>query len=446
MNRRNFLTGAGAFALSGGAASGQQLQLDAGSRIGLELVKTPDGSRQLRLLMNCSGDCRLAGEFISAVVPMPAATRIRWVPQWVTPQRYQKWPKNPIYGPQQSGEWDNWTNGVGIVRSADGTKYHMYYADQKNGIGFATASIAEPTVWREHPASPVIRPKPEPHWEGGRLNQPRMAKVTDTHWRMYYTGWGQDLWRMGLAESFDGGITWRRYSDDPLIPLGAPGSRDSAAVCVPMVLRHGGKWHMWYTGSRKREEGIHTFYATSPDGLRWDKYEGNPVLPTIPNSTWETSVVSRPYVRVEHGIFKMWYSMRGKTYRIGYDESGDGIHWERSPQNPILQVSPSGWDSDMVEYPEIDVVDGVYRMWYCGNGFGTVGYSEGVPETSLEVQTRSGPSPEPGGGWSEWSANYSAPDGQSCLSPANRYIQARVLFRTSKPNLSPSLRSLEIVG
>ena len=438
MRRRHFLTGA--FAMGGGAVSAQQLKFDAGSRTGLEMVACPDGSRQLRLAN------RLTGEFLSAVVSMPEAARIRWTAQWLTPQRYKKSPKNPIYGPSQSGAWDNWTNGVGIVRSADRKRYHMYYADQKNGIGFATASVEEPTVWREHPASPVIRPKGEPHWEGNRLNQPRMAKVTDTHWRMYYTGWGQDLWRLGLAESFDGGVTWRRYSDDPILPLGGPGSPDSAAVCVPMVLRHGGQWHMWYTGSANRQQGIHIFHATSPDGLRWEKYAGNPVLRTIQDSTWETSVISRPCVRIENGIFKMWYSMRGKAYRIGYAESADGIHWERSPVNPVLDVSSGGWDSDMVEYPEMDVVDGVYRMWYCGNGFGTVGYAEGIPETSLEVQTRTGPTRDPGGEWSDWSVKYSIPEGEPSKSPVNRYIQVRVVYRSSNPSLSPSLRSLEIAG
>lgn len=439
MQRRTFL--AAGFAASMGAAPQRQMRLDAGTHHGVALVDCADGSKQLRLSSN-----GVQGQYLSEVLPASGAVQIRWTPQWVTPQRYRKSPKNPVFGPEQSGEWDNWTNGVGILRSADGQRYQMYYADQKNGIGFATASIAEPTVWREHPSSPVIRPKGEPHWEGNRLNQPRMAKVTATHWRMYYSGWGQDLWRMGLAESFDGGVTWKRYSDDPILPLGAPGSADSGAACVPMVLFHEGKWHMWYTGSAERAKGIHIFYATSADGLRWEKYSGNPVLPALKGVPLETSVISRPCVRAENGIFKMWYSMRGTAYRIGYAESADGIRWERSPVNPILDVSPAGWDSNMVEYPEIDVVDGVYRMWYCGNGFGTVGYSEGVPETALEIRTRSGPTPDPGSGWSQWSKPYDNPAGQRSLSPVNKHIQVQAVLKSSNPRLSPSLRSMEITS
>jgi predicted GH43/DUF377 family glycosyl hydrolase len=443
MNRRHFVAGLSAWASSAEPGSQQELRFDSGERRGVTIVDCPDASRQLRLVRE-EGRFRSEGEFLSAVVPIRGAVRIRWTPQWVTPQSYRKHPSNPVFGPEQTGEWDDWTNGVGILRSANGRQYHMYYADRKNGIGFATATIDEPTKWREHPASPVIRPKGASHWEGTRLNQPRMAKVTATHWRMYYTGWGQDLWRMGLAESFDAGVTWKRYSDDPILPLGAPGSPDSSAACVPMVLHHGGKWHMWYTGSADRAQGIHIFYATSPDGLRWEKYSGNPVLATRQELPWETGVISRPFVLIENGIFKMWYSMRGKAYRIGYAESANGIHWERSPLNPILDVSPKGWDSGMVEYPEIDVVDGVYRMWYCGNGFGTVGYSEGVRETAVEIQTRTARTPSLRSNWSQWSDIYTRPDGQPSLSPEGKYMQVRAVLRSSNSQLSPSLRSIQI--
>ena len=82
------------------------------------------------------------------------------------------------------------TNGVSIVPTADGKTYRMYYAGKEGeGIGFAEASIDDPLTWREHPASPVLIPRTD-NWEGNRINQPRVVAVTDSHWRMYYTGWG----------------------------------------------------------------------------------------------------------------------------------------------------------------------------------------------------------------------------------------------------------------
>lgn len=423
-------------------AAPSAIDLGAGTPQDIEMVSAPDGTRQLRLRKNGS-DYLPAGEWLSAPLPFRSGAKLRWTPRWVTPQRYNKFAGNPVYGPKQSGPWDNWTNGVCVLRTKDRKRYRMYYCDQKNGIGFAETTVDRPTEWKEHPSSPVLRPKGEPSWEGTRLNQPRLCKVTDTHWRMYYTGWGQGLWRMSVAESFDEGITWKRYSDDPIMPLGPAGSWDSEAACVPMVIRVNGQWKMWYTASGNRKDAIGIAYATSSDGLKWEKYAGGFVMPVIKSSKWETGVVSRPYVMHADGIYKMWYSMRGPTYRIGYAESPDGIHWERSPANPILNVSPSGWDADMVEYPEIDIHEGVYRMWFCGNGFGTVGYSEGVADTRIEISVRTGGSANSEKGWGSWTTL------QQCsgepITGKGKFVQVRARFTTADRRLTPGLASVEIL-
>jgi hypothetical protein len=145
----------------------------------------------------------------------------------------------------------------------------------------------------------------------------------------------------------------------------------------------------------------------------------------------------------EDGVFKMWYSMRGSAYRIGYAESPDGIHWERSPANPILDVSPHGWDSDMVEYPEIDAHNAEYRMWYCGNKFGSVGFAEGIADTRLELSVRTGVTPAPGGKWSQWSAPLAEPAGSPL--GAGSFVQVRARFFTTDRRLSPGLAGVELV-
>lgn len=437
--RRAFLHQAAAVAASAQSSA----SLSGGNSNGVELVSCPDGTQQIRLRKD-GGHHVAEGEWLSPTMPLRPSSRLRWTPRWVTPQKYKKYAANPVYGPDQSGAWDTWTNGVGILRTTDRKRYRMYYCDRTNGIGFAEASVERPTEWKEHPSSPVLRPKGEPHWEGGRLNQPRLAKVTDTHWRMYYTGWGQGFWRMGLAESFDEGITWKRHSEGPLLPLGAAGSGDSEAACVPMVIRVDGQWKMWYTASGNRQNAIGIAHATSTDGIHWEKYPGGHVMPVIKSSKWETGVVSRPYVMHADGVYKMWYSMRGPTYRVGYAESPDGIHWERSPANPILDVSAKGWDEQMVEYPEIDIHNGIYRMWFCGNGFGTVGYSEGEAETKLEISVRTGNAPEPGAGWSAWSSPLRQPSGD-LIRGKGKFLQVRAKLTTSNPKLSPGLAGVSVV-
>ena len=145
----------------------QQVQLDDHKRLSLEKTSAHYKDR---------------GEFLAKPMDLGKARSIRvdWLEQWTAPQTWKKHPGNPIFGPDKTGPWDKWTNGVSIIRLADGKTYRMFYAGRKGGgIGFAEASIRDPLTWKEHPASPVL--KPLGNWEGGQINQPRVVKVSDTH-------------------------------------------------------------------------------------------------------------------------------------------------------------------------------------------------------------------------------------------------------------------------
>ena len=197
-----------------------------------------DQRGRLRLVKGDEGYAA-AGEFVSRPIAMGEGGHVRvdWIGQWTTPQRWKKHPGNPIYGPELSVQWDTWTNGVSIDRNPDDKTYKMFYCGRAGaGIGFAEASIDVPLTWKEHASSPVL--KPLANWEGNTINQPRVVKVTDQHWRLYYTGWGYEhpnggsRWAFNLAESFDGGVTWKRHSEGPLVERGDAASPDGGGVCV----------------------------------------------------------------------------------------------------------------------------------------------------------------------------------------------------------------------
>jgi len=69
----------------------------------------------------------------------------------------------------------------------------------------------------------------------------------------------------------------------------------------------------------------------------------------------------------------MWYSVRGTAYRIGYAESADGITWQRADPSAGIEVSRSGWDSEMIEYAYVVDRIGARHMFYNGNGYGRSG-------------------------------------------------------------------------
>ena len=427
-------------------AAGLPLDLSKGQLTGLQF----DDRNRLRLKHTdegYTGEGQLETSVTDTGAAAPGQLLVDWLAQWTVPQKWTKHEANPVYGPKQSGSWDNWTNGVSVIPTDGGRRYRMYYCGRRgSGIGFAEASADEPTVWKEHPTSPVLKPRTD-NWEGNLLNQPRVVKVTESHWRMYYTGWGfkglGTSWAMGLAESHDGGPTWQRVQDEPILDRGDRDSPDGAGACVPMVVRVGDRWRMWYTAGQYSQRGnlnIHLCLAESDDGVTWTKHEGNPVFGDSFTEKEKRNVTSRCYVRLEDGVYQMWYSWAKPRYRIHYAESLDGIHWERGPVAPVLAPSAKpSWDDQIVEYPEIQRYNGTWRMWFCGNGYGSVGYAEGTSETSLDLRLRSGSTPQPDDSWSSWTTvNRGTP------LKAARYVQLQATMKSSSPLQSPALNSITL--
>ncbi len=162
---------------------------------------------------------------------------------------------------------------------------------------------------------------------------------------------------------------WLKYSNNPILKIGSNSSWDNKGVEKPCVIYNNTGYMMWYTGvdlGDKWEIGL----AMSSDGLSWIKYGGNPVLTTGSGSVWDNSRVGRPTVLFDGKIYKMWYQGMSTSgvVKIGYATSSDGINWNKYANNPILNIGSSGsWDDARVKAPNILYDDNVYKMWYTGD-------------------------------------------------------------------------------
>jgi hypothetical protein len=121
---------------------------------------------------------------------------------------------------------------------------------------------------------------------------------------------------------------------------------------------------------------VHIKYAESRDGIDWGR-DGHVC---IDFGAPDEYAISRPCVVKDGDVYRMWYSHRGSAYRIGYAESADGFDWQRRDEVVGIDVSPSGWDSEMVEYACVFDHGGSRHMLYNGNGYGRTGIGHAVLE------------------------------------------------------------------
>jgi hypothetical protein len=190
---------------------------------------------------------------------------------------------------------------------------------------------------------------------------------------------------VGLAISDDGGETYRKVSAAPILERNEV---DPYLTASPFVLIEGSIWRMWYVSSTgwelrngRPQHYYHIKYAESCDGIEWERTG----RVCINYKSKQEYAIARPCVVKDNGVYKMWYSHRGDSYRVGYAESRDGLNWERKDEESGLEVSDEGWDSEMLAYPFVVDYRGCRYMLYNGNGYGKTGIGLAVLKREPEA-------------------------------------------------------------
>jgi hypothetical protein len=201
----------------------------------------------------------------------------------------------------------------------------------------------------------------------------------------YYTGWNLTVKvpmnnSIGMAK-IEQEDNFKRIGPGPILTrnLFEPNSCSS-----PFVLYEDSIFRMWYVSMDKwvldsnnvPKHYYNIKYAESQDGINWDRQ----CKVCIDYQNDSEYAFGRPFILNENEMYKMWYSVRGDYYVIGYAESVDGIHWERKDNLAGITVSENGWDSEMIEYPFIFDWNNNRYMLYNGNGYGKTGIGLAILE------------------------------------------------------------------
>lgn len=209
---------------------------------------------------------------------------------------------------------------------------------------------------------------------------------------LYFVGWQnlpEGLWicDTGRATLDLASLTLKKEFAGPVFGRDKHNPLFAAATAFHIT---GDVWHTWYNSGVKwvkTADGWHHHYgihhAHSSNGIDWVSDPGM----CIPFADEHEYAFGRPTVYFRDGIYFMWFAHRATvdipTYRIGFASSRDGLNWDRNDAMAGIDVSATGWDSQMICYPYVFKHLGSMYMLYNGNDYGRTGFGLAVLENVL---------------------------------------------------------------
>jgi hypothetical protein len=210
---------------------------------------------------------------------------------------------------------------------------------------FTTMDIPGTTVIRataSHPDGPwtvgeEVIPETSGRWDSGIVAS--SIVVTEDEYILYYFGFNGRThadFAVGRATATDG-VNFTKYNDpdtnDPKNMDTDPVFRESTGwdkeVMLMSVRQHESGWEMFYTGLKDSWRNVpgHIGYATSDDGIIWNRYGNAPVLTLGEEDVgiwWPCAVVVDDAYYLYFNILPVDHSYQEVGVAIGTIKRGDG--------------------------------------------------------------------------------------------------------------------------
>jgi predicted GH43/DUF377 family glycosyl hydrolase len=165
-------------------------------------------------------------------------------------------------------------------------------------------------------------------------------------------------------------VEFTAYEGNPVLERGSD-AWDAQSIHDPSVVFYDGLYYMFYGGDHQGWTGAAIGYATSSDGLVWEKYPGNPVL-EADGTGFDSTAIVNAHVTVEGDTWVLYYL--GQVSYGFMPTSGIGRATAPSPsgpwtreEDPVLTPGSTGeWDNGGVSVTSVIATNEGYTMYYMG--------------------------------------------------------------------------------
>jgi beta-fructofuranosidase len=185
----------------------------------------------------------------------------------------------------------------------------------------------------------------------------------------------QRHWHVSIGHAVSRDLRQWTLLPDALAPAGA-GAWDDYTTWTGSVLRHGGRWFMFYTGTSRREHGKvqRVGLAISDDLVGWRRHGTGPLIESDPRwyeqldpRAWPELAWRDPWVFQDPatGRFHAMVTARARAGDpatrgvIGHAISDDLLNW--TVRAPVTEPGVFGH----LEIPQVERVGGAWRLLFC---------------------------------------------------------------------------------
>ncbi len=266
--------------------------------------------------------------------------------------------------------------------------FKIYYSGRdkfnRSHIGYTYLDLTNGVKFLKESSKLVLKPGRLGCFDDNGVTPSCLIKVK-SKLLLFYIGWNPgSTVRMhlfgGLATSSDNGESFKRWSEAPIIERS---KNDPYLNTAPWIVNNKKEYIMYYvSGSEWKNKDLPRYnikFATSSDCYLWNR---NGDIAIDYKNKFENAL-ARPFVLKEKNKWKMWFSSKGKNYKLNYAESLDGKKWKRMENKIGIKKSSNkkSFDSHMIEYASIIKYQGYEFMLYNGNNYGAEGI--GIAERKI---------------------------------------------------------------